>query len=171
MSCTLISSGITKACDNNIGGITNIYITDFVNVESITSATGEISAIALASGTQYYEYEFNKYTSTFGEKDTISIENGTVFAEQTVTLKLARRQKTSRNNLALLLHKDLSVIVKDSNGLYWLIGETRGAYLTDITSESGTNSGDFNGYTVIIMAQEPNQAQEIDDAIIAALIS
>jgi hypothetical protein len=170
MSCTLISSGISKNCDNNTGGITNIYITDFANVLSLTASAGEISAISMASGTQFYEYQFNKHTSTFAEKTTVSIENGTVFQEQTVTLKLAKRQKASRNNLALLLHKELAVIVKDSNGLFWYVGEVNGANVTDIPSESGTQAGDFNGYTVTILGTEPTAAQEITSSAVTAVI-
>ena len=170
MSCTLITSGILKNCDNNVGGITNIYITDFDNVLSVTSSTGLISAIGMASGTQFYEYEFIKNTSTFSEKGTIAIENGTAFFEQTVTLKLAKRQKTTRNNIALLLHKELAIIVLDSNGTYWLVGEVRGANVSDVPSESGTNAGDFNGYTITFIGQEPNAAQEITGSVVTGVI-
>lgn len=171
MSCTLINSGIPKSCDNNSGGIKNVYITDYSNVLSTTASGGEITAFSLASGTKFYDYEFLKYTSTFAEKGTISIENGTVFNEQTVTIKIAKRDKTKRANFLLLLHKNLAVIVLDMNGVAWYIGETNGANLSDLPSESGTNLGDANGYTLTIMGREPNPAQEVDPTIIPALIA
>jgi len=170
MSCSLISAGISRNCDNNVGGITNIWITDFSNIVSVTESAGSISAITMASGTIFYEYEFIKHTSTFSEKQTISIENGTAFAEQTVTLKLSKRQKSTRNNLLLLLHKELAIVVLDSNGLYWFIGETQGANVSDIPSESGTQAGDFNGYTITFMGQEPTPAPEVASGVISALI-
>lgn len=170
MSCPLITVGVPKDCTISSGGITNIWITDFVNVLTITESGGLISAITLASGTNYHEYVFNKFTSTFSEKGTINIQNGSAFEEQTVTLKLARRNKTTRNALAMLFAKNLSIIVKDSNGLYWLIGEAHGANLSDLPSESGIAMGDANGYTLTFTASEPVQASEIDSTIIAALV-
>ncbi len=170
MSCTLLTGGILKDCANNLGGVKKIYITDFVNVLSVTETTGTLTAITMASGTVFYEFEFNKNTSTFGEVATVSLENGSLFYDQTVTLKIPRREVAKRNVLKLLMQKDLAVIVQDENGLYWYIGETNGANVTELPSESGTAKGDFNGYTITMKGQEPEQAPEVDSAIIAGLL-
>ena len=170
MSCTLITTGVAKDCNPNTGGLHRIWITDAENVLSLTESAGEVTAISMSSATYFYEYIVNKNTSTFAEKGTFSIENGTSFHEQTVTIKLARRQKSTRNALAMLVRKDLVVIVLDQNGLYWIIGASNGANLTEMPSESGTQKGDFNGYTLTILAQEPVQAYEVTSGAVAAVI-
>ncbi len=170
MSCVLLTGGIAKDCDNNLGGVKKIYITDFVNVLTVTETTGTLTAITMASGTVFYDFEFNKNTSTFGEVATVSLENGSLFYDQTVTLKIPRREVSKRNTLKLLMQKDLAVIVLDSNDLYWYVGRTNGANVTELPSESGTAKGDFNGYTITIKGQEPEQAPEVDSTIIAGLL-
>jgi hypothetical protein len=170
MACNLMTAGIPKDCDNNLGGVRRIYITDFENVTSITAATGTISAFTMASGTVFYEFEFNKNTSSFAENATISIENGSLFYEQLVTLIIPRREVAKRNVLATLMQKDLAVIVLDQNGLYWYIGEANGANVSELPSTTGTAKGDANAYTITIRGEEPNQAQEASSAAVAAVI-
>ena len=169
-SCNLLTAGIPKGCDNNIGGIQKLYIIDHDSVLSKTEVSGEITAISLASGTQFYEFAFNKNTSNFTDNATISQENQSLFYAQTVTLKIPRREVSKRNTLALLMQKDLDVIVLDQNGLYWYLGSQNGLRVSELPSESGTAKGDFNGYTITMVGEEPVQAYEVDSAIVPALI-
>lgn len=170
MACVLLTGGIAKNCDNNLGGVTKVYITDFENVTGVTAASGEISAFTMASGTQFYEFEFNKNTSSLAENAIVSLENGSLFYEQIVTLVIPRREVAKRNVLKLLMQKELAVIVKDQNGLYWYVGEANGANITELPSTSGTAKGDANAYTLTIRAEEPEQAQEVDEAAVTAVI-
>lgn len=170
---TILTGGISKGCDGNKGGIRKIFITDFCNVlgTTILSPTGEIDSITLASGALYYEFEFNKNTSTFTEVTTGDQANGTQVVTQTVTLKLARREKTKRDTLQLLMgFKDLSIIVLDGNGIYWLLGEESAVVMTENNSENGTAAADFNGYTLTLVAEETKQANVILASAIPAII-
>lgn len=172
-NCSLITEGIPKGCDNNAGGVVKIYITDFCNIDTITedSPLGEITGITLESGASFYEFEFNRETSNFTENAVVNIQNGSLFYDQKITLKIPRREKSKRNTLATLMQKDLALIVLDSNGLYWLMGETDGVLVESLPSETGTAKGDFNGYTINLSGQESVQAREVDASIIAALIA
>lgn len=171
--CTILTGGIDKGCLGNQGGIRKIYITDFCNVTSITlaSPSQEISAITMAASTLFYEFAFNKNTSTWTEVLTGDQANGSQVYTQTVTLKLARREKTKRDTLALLAgFKELAIIVQDNNGLYWLLGENNGVVLTESNSENGTAATDFNGYTLTLIGEEPVAANEVMAAAVAAVI-
>ncbi len=170
MSCTLLTDGIAKDCLNNIGGVTKIYITDFANVISNTKISEVIQSFTMASATVFYEFAFNRNSSTFTENATVSVENGGVFYDQTVTLKIPRRESAKRDVLALLMQKELAVIVKDSNGNYWYPGEVAGCYVSELPSESGTAAADFNGYTITIVGQEKEAAREILEAGVLAVI-
>ena len=173
-NCDLITGGIACGCENNLGGISAIYITDFCNLVSTTSGTasneGIITAISLTGSTCYYEYCFNKNTSSLTEQAIISIENGSLYYSQTATVIIPRREVAKRNALAMLMQKDLSIIVKDQNGLYWFLGEENGVNVTDINSTSGVVKGDLNGYTLTFIGEEPFQAKEVDSTIITGLI-
>ncbi len=171
MSCTLLTGGVTIACSPNIGGIKKAYITDFVNVEDgFTESNGVVSAVSIDSGENYYEFEFNKNTSFYTESEANSIENGTNFKTQVVTLVIPRREVAKRNVIRLLAQKRLSIIVKDQNGLNWVLGMTNGMDLTTNEGGSGTSKADLNGYTLTFTGEEPEMASTVSDAILATLI-
>lgn len=171
--CGTLSGGVSKGCDGNKGGIRKIYITDFCNVTGFTLASpgGEISGFTMASGALFYEFEFNKNTSTFTEVITGDQANSSQLNTQTITLKLARREKVKRDTLQLLMgFKELAVIVQDGNGLYWYLGEEEGVVMTENNSENGTAGTDFNGYTLTLVGEETTLANEVLPAAVAAVI-
>jgi len=60
-----------------------------------------------------------------------------------------------RNEIKLLSRAKLSVIIKDNNGIYWLMGETNGVRMTAGDNGTGTALGDRNGYSLSFQGQEP----------------
>lgn len=171
--CNSLTGGIAKGCSGNIGGIRKIYITDFCNVTGTTlsSPGDEISAFTMASGTVFYEFEFNKNSSTFQEDITGNQAAGTQINTQTVTLVLAKREKTKRDTLQLLMgFKELAVVVLDANGTYWYLGEKNGMVMTQNTSVSGTAAADANNYTLTLIGEEPDLANTVEAAAVAAVI-
>jgi len=174
MACNcsnLISGGILKSCDFNSGGVEKIYIADFCKVSGYTETNSEITAIV--AGADFYEFQFNRNTSSYSENTVINLEAGSTYYEQTITLVLNRRDKTKAEAIKELTagQKQLFVIVKDSNGLYWALGKDSGGYVTEITGGSGVAKGDANGYNIIFTAEEADNAPEVDSTIIAALLA
>lgn len=171
--CNTLTGGIAKGCSGNIGGIKKIYITDFCNVTGLTLASpgDEISGFTMVSGAVFYEFEFNKNSSTFQEDVTGDQAAGTQLNTQTITLVLARREKTKRDTLQLLMgFKELAVIVLDSNGIYWYLGQDNGIVMTQNVSVSGTAKADPNNYTLTLVGEEPELANEVLAAAVAAVI-
>ena len=107
MACVSFTGGISNDCSNNIGGITKLYITDLANVTTLTSASGTVSAITMATGSVFYSFAFNRNSATYTEDLVKSVEAGSALWEQTVTVKIPRRDVTKRNTLALLTNRDL----------------------------------------------------------------
>lgn len=170
--CDLLDGGIQKDCGNNSGGITNLYIADFPLVSSYTEAAGEITAITMSGSGVFYEFEFNRNTSSYDETSTINIDNGSTYFAQSVTLIMHRREKTKREAIQKLIsgQKTLFIIAKDSNGLYWAFGKDQGCIVTEITGGSGIKKGDSNAYNVVFMAEENASSPEVDAAIIPGLL-
>jgi hypothetical protein len=171
--CESISAGIAKECSNNVGGIKKMYVTEKCNVSSYTlsSPGDEISTITMSGGASFYEYVFNKNTCFFTESENNDEANGTTLVTQTITLVLNRREKTKRDNLMLLnKFKELVIIITDSNDINWLFGETNGVVLKTNEGGSGTAKTDRNGYTLTFVGEEPELANTVTDAALAAVI-
>lgn len=167
--CNALTSGLSKGCENNIGGIKKLYLLEWDYVSSVThnSPTDDITAITTLGARDFYEFEFNKNTSTFSEKTTMDQAVGSEVCIQTITLILNRREQAKRDKLLLLgKFKDLMAIVKDSNGKYWLVGEVNGINLTEKSSENGTVKTDRNGYTLTFVGEESEDACEISQAAV-----
>lgn len=171
--CDILTGGIAKTCDNNVGGIKKLYLTEKENVTSFTLASpgNYIDDFTMDGSAVFYEFEFNKNTSTFTEVTTMDPTNGTELCTQTITLFLTRREKAKRDKLLLLgKFKELVCIIKDSNDIYWYFGETGGVMLTEKNSETGTAKTDKNGYTLTFVGEEPEDANTVLEAAVLAVI-
>jgi hypothetical protein len=117
----------------------------------------------------FFQFEFNRNTSSFEEAVSVNLENGSTFFDQKVNLMLARRESTKREAIQSLVagQKQLIAIVLDSNGLYWILGNDSGLYATEITGGSGVAKSDKNGYAIVLTAQEAYQAYEVTSSAIA----
>lgn len=171
MACVAFSGGISNDCENNVGGITKLYLTDWANVTSYTESGGTVSAITMASASYFYEFAFNRNSATYQEDLVKSVEAGSALFEQTITVTIPRRDVNKRNTLKLLTQRDLAVVIKDSNGIYWVPGLTEGVYLGESTSTSGTAKADGSNYVLTLKGFEADRAPVIAGATILAKVS
>ena len=170
MACAL-TSGYTLDCRDSVGGVVEIYFIEKGNVASITEASGVVSAITKETGKVFRKYEQEQDTAFFVENLNANVQNGTIFYQQELTIALNKMQTALRNELLLLNKNRLVAVVKDANGIYWLLGKTRSLHATGGNSGSGTASGDRNGYTFTYTATEPLLAPSVDSTIIAGLVA
>lgn len=170
MACAL-TSGYTLDCKDSLGGIKAVWFIEHANVSSVTEASGVVSAITKAAGKVFYKYELVRNTSSLTENITASVENGTVFYAQELSVILNKMQASTRNEILLLAKNVLMAVVQDSNGKYWLLGKTNGIDITGGSSATGTAQGDRNGYTLTFTGGEPALAPEVSSGIIAGLTS
>lgn len=168
MACAL-TSNYTLDCRDSIGGLVEIYFIEEGNVESITEASGVVTAITKASGKVFRKYEQDQDTAFFVENLNSNVQNGSLFYQQELTIVCNKMQTATRNELLLLNKNRLIAVAKDANGAYWLLGKTRFLHATAGNSGSGTASGDRNGYTFTYTALEPSLAPSVDSSIIAGL--
>lgn len=172
-ACDFISGPIEKTCDNNIGGIKRLYLQQKSNVSSVTlgSPTTEITAFSMVGGADFFEIELTRNTSTFTDNENNVEENGNQLFTQTLTIVLNRREKTKRDQINLLgRFRELVAIVTDSNDINWYLGEENGLILTTNEGGPGTTKQDPNRYTLTLVAMEPNPANTVTDAALAAVI-
>lgn len=170
MACAL-TQGYTLDCKDSLGGIKALWLIAHANVASVTEASGIVSAITKASGKVFYKYELVKNTGALTETITASVENGTVFYAQELSVVLNKLQANTRNEILLLAKNTLMAVVQDANDKYWLLGRYTGLDVTGGTAATGTAQGDRNGYTLTFTGGEKELAPEVSSSIIAGLVS
>ena len=161
-SCDIVS-GFTLGCRDNTGGLKNIYILSG-SISSVNGTEGLITSIT-GSGT-FYKFELTRQTGDFTETINTSLENGTVFYEQTVNAPFHKLQSSTRNQIRTLAkNPDIFMIVETNNSetgtVFFLLGQTRGLTLSGGQAQTGTAFGDLQGYTLTFVGQEPDPASAI----------
>ena len=99
-----------------------------------------------------------KNTSSFTQTVNSSIENGTVFYSQQLTLVMNNMVDTDIAILENLGKGRLAIVVQDNNDNYFVMGHTNGCFLTGGTAATGAAMGDLNGYTLEFTAEEVDAA-------------
>jgi len=179
MACNTLTE-ILKSCDGNLGGVVKFWINngDAIDPASVvigsTGATaGVVTAATGATGAApFVEYQFNPNTSNYVETGTIDLVNGSTFYNQVITLQLTRREASKRQSLLLaaLGQPELTCIVKDSNGIYWIFGlDHDKVYLTGNEGGSGTSKADLNGYTLTFTCESATPAYVIQESVVNGL--
>lgn len=161
MACNL-TQGFTVGCKDSIGGIKKLFFREFSSITTVTTnTTGTVTDIDDgAAAADFYTYECVKETSNASETIQVSVENGTVVYEQSVTYVLNKSEQAKRNEIKLLAQARLMCIALDSNDNYWLYGEVSGLDLTgDSQITLGQAFSDRNGYSLTFMGKEPEPAR------------
>lgn len=133
----------------------------------VTVTNGVVTAMALEStAAGFVEYQFNPNTSNYAEEVTVDLTTGSTYYAQTVTLSLNRREAAKRQSLLLIAlgQPGLTIIVKDSNGLFWVFGlNDDKMFLTGNTGGSGTAKADHNGYVLTFTGEDVAPAFEVEN--------
>ena len=95
-----------------------------------------------------------KGANSFEQTINSSRENGTTFVEQVLTIQLKKQDAATHKNVKLLAYGRPHIVVKTRSNQYFLMGLERGADVTAGTISSGTQMGDFNGYSLTFTAME-----------------
>ena len=149
MACDL-TSGRLLDCKDSVGGIRSILLMPLTDYSPTYTGT-VLTAITAATG---FRYDLPKATGSYSEGITISSENGTVFYEDTLTIKLHRLDNAMRDELKLIAQTRLVCFILDNNNNQWAMGEVLGAELSAGTSATGQALGDAYGYDLTFMSQE-----------------
>lgn len=169
MACNTLVS-ILKGCDNNIGGITSIYINDQDNVDtSLIDVTDYVITDFGTLAAQFVPFEFRRNTGMYTEELANDLVNGSQYYTQTVTLIFHRREAAKSKAIKILGEgqRDLALVVGDANGKYWYFPK---AQLTTVTEGSGTAKADGSKYSISLVAENEFLAYEVAAAIIPDII-
>ena len=161
MACELTRSrGLD--CKDIMAGVRNIYFAQHADL-NVTTALGAVTQIAGAGGYSagYYKYAIPKGQASMTETINASVENGTVFYDGAINLKLHKLSLDDRNEIKLLAQNRLIIFVElyqtvnDKNEI-WAFGVENGCEMTAGSATSGAGFGDMNGYDLTFSSSESN---------------
>ena len=172
MSCSLNTlAGIMGSCESNQGGIIEVYINHFDQVEEVTATSDKITTITLkASGEKFHKYNFKRNTGSLTSTYTIDPANGVNFVTSDLSLVFAKQDTAKRIEISALALDDLVVIVKDANGKFWYLGYDEPVQASAATAQTGTARTDGNSYNITLQDTSVKLPYEVEASIIAGLL-
>ena len=143
------------------GGIGNIYFAPAADVATITyEADGSVSAITMASGKLFYEFDFQDGTAAFAE--AMAVVNCNIVVEQSITWIDPCRNDTLRQRIEELANCCCGMIVihAELTGTSWIWGDfvRRRARLSTNDATSGTALADQNQEAMTVTASASKKA-------------
>jgi hypothetical protein len=168
MACTTITE-ILKSCDNNIGGIRQVWLWDMEDVDIQTASASnwaydEITLIgAPTASSAPVGYEFIRNSSNYVEDGSIDLVNGSSFVTATLTLIFSRREAAKSQSIKVLGEgqRYLGSLVLDSNGIYWVFNDLQ---LSAVGDGSGTAKADGSKYTLTLLGETAEFARVLSTA-------
>lgn len=154
-----LSTGILLDCKDSIGGIKQIVLADWseVNIDTVTiNATTEV--VTLPAAVDFYGYQLPTQTGSFEETINFNRDAGTIFYTQTVNVMLQKLSAAKRLELQSVATTRVVVLVNDTNNNWWAVGLEYGADLSTGTAATGTALGDANGFTLAFTHESPKRA-------------
>lgn len=169
MACTTITE-ILKSCDNNIGGIRQVWLWDMEDVTTITASASNWTYDEIVLTDAPVGYEFIRNSSNYTEDGTIDLVNGSSFVTATINLVFSRREATKSQSIKVLGEgqRYLGALVLDSNGIYWVFNDLQ---LSATGEGSGTAKADGSKYTVTLLGETAEFARVLSTAQAANFIS
>lgn len=190
MACTSYLQGFNTSCGSNLSSIKKLYIGSFesatfsynyqkdINNEFVLDADGNkiiesVASAVLGQNEQtWVEFGFKKNTSEMTSEMTRN-DNGSYYFTNGANLVFAKQDKVKRLALQATAAGECTMIILDSNGIYWLIGADIAVTANTLSATTGTAVGDANQYSITLSADEayfpiPLEAEQAE-TIIAAL--
>lgn len=169
MAGCVLTQDFNLDCRGSVGGIKIVYLIETSNIFSITDASGVVISITKTAGSIFRKYYLTKQTSNLTNNLITNESNGAVYASETLELIINKLEANKRNEIMLLSRNNITAVVGDNNGKYWLLGREQGLVLTQGVAGSGTSLGDRNGYTLPFAGNERELAYEVPLSVVDTL--
>ena len=164
MACDILTTGRAVACQKSVGGLVAAYFINYGDLGAITYDATYTDVIDTFGGSpDAYKYDLRDQSS-FEQSFVGSVDNGTIYMEQTLNLSFTKLDKESNKELKLMAYGRPHVIVEDQNGNLFVMGLVNGAEVTAGTIVTGAAMGDMSGYTLTLSGKEKVPANFIASA-------
>lgn len=172
MSCSIALKGIPLVCGKNLGGVKAIYIADYNNITGVVvdQSTNKINNINGGAG-KFHTFIPAKNTGSFTSTLTKDESAGTSYYTTEIVAQFNKMDTAKRIEMDNLVNGALAVIVLDSNGLYWFMGEQDYVSATAQVGQTGSARTDANFYNITLTDISAELPHEVDATIVDELIA
>lgn len=173
MICSTYLTSINTSCGSNLASIKKLWIGAFESATwtfnyqmnndevpaQVLDADGNpiiesVESAVLGSGVdKWVEFGFKKNTGEMTSEMTRS-DNGSYYFTNGCNLVFAKQDQGKRLALQSVTSGECSIVILDSNGIYWLIGANDAVTATSLSATTGVSVGDNNQYTITLSADE-----------------
>lgn len=179
---SIVLKGIMMDCSNSIGGIKRVWLARYSDIDSVTigniTESGSssvvlgqgVTAIALKTGGEWYEYQFRKNTGSLTSTLNVDETNGNNYITSELSLVFSKMETKKRMEMAALAVGAVVAVVEDSNGKYWYLGYDDYVSASAGTGETGTAKEDRNAYTITLSTESAEWPYELSEAAIASVV-
>jgi hypothetical protein len=168
-TCNL-TDGYVLGC-SSIGGVEKVWIGEWVdNVAIQQDSCGIITGIT-TTGLTVYSFEQDIEHAGLVQTGNYSRENGTVFYESILSIKLITLDCNVRNRMVELGRAPLFAVVKSNAGDYYYLGLESSGRASAGDANLGVLLGDMNGLNQSISWKSANGAFLIDGGLIGTTIT
>jgi hypothetical protein len=168
-TCNL-TDGYVLGC-SSIGGVEKVWIGEWVdNVQVAQDSCGIITGIT-TTGLTVYSFEQDIEHAGLTQAGNYSRENGTVFYESTLSIKLITLDCNVRNRMVELGRAPLFAVVKSNAGDYYYLGLESSGRASAGQADLGVLLGDMNGLSQSISWKSANGAFLINGNLIGTTIT
>lgn len=162
MACSITINGRAFPCKTGIGGIKRVWAAQWT--DGMWDAILDGAVADSTDSLTMRSFELTKNSGSLQQTVTASMENGTVFYSQVVTMVMPLLTANGNDEISDLLSARVSLIVEDNNGNLMIMGHALGCEVSGGDIGTGTGKGDLNGYNVQFTAEETLPAPFIVDA-------
>ena len=166
MACD-ITSGRVKQCKDTIGGVSKLYLYNFIE-DPFTVLAGEATGMNVLL-TAAFEYDLEGNGHILDEQLVPSRDAGTRLNTQTITAILQKIDAATSAEMNLLAAGTPQAVVLERNGNYFAVGITEGIDFT-VAVNTGSAKEDLNGYTLTGVSTESEIAPILDSATVTAFL-
>ena len=171
MACNQVLNGLARDCQPSMGGIVEALAINKEYIDAVITEEGVVSEISLSGEEKFKAFHFARNTGSMTSTYTIDPATGVRFVTTDLALQFNRMETAKRVEITALAQNELALIVKDANGKYWLLGKDEPVRATAGDGLTGTARADRNGYSITLQDNSHEMPYEVDESIIAELLS
>ncbi len=166
MACD-ITAGRVKPCKKSIGGVSKLYLFNFLE-DPFTVSDGAATAMNVLL-TEAFVYDLTGDGQVLVEDMPSDRSAGTTTNTQSVTAILQKIDAATSNEMKLIANGYPSAVVLSKDGNYHAVGITEGIDFL-VNSTTGTTQAEFSGYTLTGTSIEDSLSPILDSATVTAFL-
>lgn len=171
MACTQVLAGITLDCASSVGGIKEVYIANYDDIDTVTVADDKVTQITMKENAKFKKYQFRKQTGSMTSTLNVDEVAGINYVSTELSLVFTKMETSKRIEIAALSIGQLAVIVKDGNDKYWYLGYNDYVSAVNGGGATGTAKGDSNNYSITLKDESDSYPYEVDTLVIEDVVA